>query len=87
MSCGRVVDARGKTFHFVFHVKLHLFQPGFFDQVFGVQVGGSGEFLEFHFVLLVLLRQTLVFGVCIEYYVPRAPLRTGHAFLLFMNGV
>jgi len=86
MSCVRVVDARGKKFHFVFHVELHLFQSDFFDQVFGVQVGGSREFLEFRFVLLVLLTQTLVFGVCIDYYVPRAPLRTGHAFLL-MNGV
>jgi len=35
----------------------------------------------------VLLAQTLVFGVCIDYYVPRAPLRACHAFLLFMNGV
>ena len=87
MSRVRVVDARGKTFHLVFHVKLHFFQSDFFDQVFGVQVGGSGEFLEFRFVLLVLLSQTLVFGVCIEYYVPRAPLRTGHAFLLLMNAV
>jgi len=82
MSCVRVVDARGKKFHLVFHVKLHLFQPDFFDQVFGVQVGGPGEFQKFCLVLLVLLTQTLVFGVCIDYYVPRAPLRAGHAFLL-----
>jgi hypothetical protein len=59
----RVMDARGKKFHRVFHVELHLFQPDFFDQVFGAQVGGPGEFLEFRFVLLVLLAQTLVFGV------------------------
>ncbi|HYW66943.1 MAG TPA: hypothetical protein VFB10_09585 [Candidatus Dormibacteraeota bacterium] len=87
MSCVRVVDARSKKFHLVFHVELHLFKSDFFNQVFGVQVGGPGEFLEFRFVLPVLLAQTLVFGVCIDYYVPRAPLRAGHAFLLFMNGV
>jgi hypothetical protein len=87
MSRARAVDTRGEKFHLVFHVKLHLFESDFFDQVFGVQVGGSGEFLEFCFVLLMPLAQTLVFGVCIDYYVPRAPLRAGHAFLLFMNGV
>jgi hypothetical protein len=87
MSRVRTVDARGEKFHLVFHVELHLFQSGFFDQVFGVQVGGSGEFLEFCFVLPVLLAQTLVFGVCIDYYVPRAPLRACHAFLLIMNGL
>jgi hypothetical protein len=86
MSCVRVVDARGEKFHLVFHVKLHLFQSDFFHQVFGVQVGGSGEFQKFGLVLLVLLTQTLVFGVCIDYYVPRAPLRACHAFLL-MNRV
>jgi hypothetical protein len=83
----RTVDARGKKFHLVFHVELHFLKSDFFDEVFGVQVGGPGEFQKFCFVLLVLLAQTLVFGVCIDNYVPRAPLRTGHAFLLFMNGV
>jgi hypothetical protein len=33
-----------------------------------------------------LLAQTLIFGVCLDYYVPRVPLRTGHAFLP-MNAV
>jgi len=32
--------------------------------------------------LLVLLGQTLILGVCFEEYVPRCPLRSGHAFLL-----
>ena len=39
--------------------------------------------LKLCFVLPVLLCQTLILGVCFTNYVPRAPLRCGHAFLLF----
>lgn len=87
MSSSRAVDTRGNTFHLVFYVELQFFQPDFFDEVFGIQVGGLREFLKFCFVLMVLLGQTLVFGVCIEYYVPRAPLRSCHAFLLKTDGL
>jgi hypothetical protein len=44
-------------------MKLEFFQPDFFDEVFGVEVGGLREFLEFGFVLLMLFGQTLILGV------------------------
>jgi hypothetical protein len=46
--------------------------------------------LKLYIVLPVLLCQTLILGVCFTNYVPRAPLRCGHAFLLlrrFVTGV
>jgi hypothetical protein len=49
--------------------------------VFRAEVGIRGEFLEFGFVLGMLLGQTLILGVCIEKYVPRVPRHCGHAFL------
>jgi hypothetical protein len=76
------VNARGEAFHFILDVKLHFFQSDFFDEVFGIEVGRLGEFLEFGFILLMLFGQTLVLRVCLENYVPRAPLRCRHAYLL-----
>jgi hypothetical protein len=63
-------------------VKLQFFQSDFFDEVFRIVVGRVGKVLKFCFVLPVLLAQTLVFGVCLDYYVPRVTLQFGHAVLL-----
>jgi hypothetical protein len=78
----RAVDTLGYPLHLVFAVELHFFELDFFDEVFGVEVGGPGDALQFCFVLLVLFRQTLIFGVCFENYVPRCPRESCHAFLL-----
>jgi hypothetical protein len=90
MSSSRTVNAGGNAFHFILHMELQFFQSDFFDEVFTVQVGRSEELLELLIVLPVLLCQTLILGVCFTNYVPRAPLRCGHAFLLlsgFVTGV
>jgi hypothetical protein len=85
MSAG-ALDTRDDPFHLVFAVQLHFLELDFFQEGFRIQVGGRTEFLEFRFVFRVLLDQTLILGVCIEEYVPRAPLQACHAFLL-MTGV
>jgi hypothetical protein len=82
MSSALAVELRGNALHFILYVKLQLFESDFFDQVFGIQEGRLREFKKFYFVLMVLLGETLVFGVPFENYVPRAPLRCCHAFLL-----
>src|SRR5579864_5643510 len=70
------VNARGDPLHLVFAVQFHFLEFYFFQQVFGIQVGSCGEFLQFCFVLGVLLCQTLILGVCFQEYVPRVPLST-----------
>ncbi len=74
--------ARNQTLHLIFHVELQFFQSDFFDKVFRIVVGGSRYILKFCFILPVLLTQTLIFGVCFNYYVPRVTLQFGHAVLL-----
>ena len=54
----------------------------FFEKVFRTEVGRFEDFLKFRFVVLVLFEQTPIVSVCIEEYVPRAPLQACHAFLL-----
>jgi hypothetical protein len=84
------VDTRGNPLHLVFAVQFHLLELDFFEEVFRTEVGGPGDSLQLDIVLLVLLGQTLVFGVCLENYVPRCPRDACHAFLLmtgFVNGV
>src|SRR5713101_3763612 len=85
----RAYDTRGNPLHFILAVELHLLQLDFFQEVFRIQVGRLGDLLQFRFVLLVLLGQTLILGVCFEEYVPRCPLRSCHAFLLTtaVNGI
>src|ERR1700674_189960 len=78
----RAYDTRGNPLHLILAVELHLFQLDFFQEIFGIQEGRFGNFLQFRFVLLVLLCQTLILGVCLKKYVPRCPLHTCHAFLL-----
>src|SRR6266850_6341087 len=75
-------DTRGNPLHLILAVELHLLQFDFFQEVFRIQVGRFGDFLQFCFILLVLLCQTLILGVCFKEYVPRCPLRSCHAFLL-----
>src|SRR2546425_7330066 len=77
----RAYDTRGNPLHLILAVELHFLQLDFFQEVFRIQVGRLGDFLQFCFVLPVLLRQTLILGVCLEGYVPRCPLRASHAFL------
>jgi len=55
--------------HLILAVEFHLFQLDFFQEVFRIQVGRLGDLLQFRFVLLVLLGQTLILGVCFEEYV------------------
>src|SRR5258708_6186854 len=78
----RAYDTRGNPLHLILAVELHLLQLDFFQEVFRIQVGRLGDFLQFCFVLPVLLCQTLILGVCLEGYVPGCPLRACHAFLL-----
>src|SRR6266478_6561765 len=75
-------NTRGNPLHLILAVELQLLQLDFFQEVFRIQVGRLGDFLKFRFVLLVLLCQTLILGVCFKEYVPRCPLRSCHAFLL-----
>jgi hypothetical protein len=82
-----VLDTRGDPIHLVLAVELHFFELYFLQEVFRTKVGSGGEFLELCIVLGVLLGQTLIFGVCGEEYVPRAPLQHGHAFLLMTDSV
>jgi hypothetical protein len=77
-SSAGAVEAR-ETLHFILYVKLEFLEADFFDQVFGTEVGRLGEFLKLRIILPVLFGQTLILGVCSENYVPRAPLRCGHA--------
>jgi hypothetical protein len=78
----RPMHAGGDPLHLIFTVELHFLELDFFQEVFRVEVGIRGKFLEFGFVLGMLLGQTLILGVCIEEYVPRVPRHSGHAFLL-----
>src|SRR6266852_5198665 len=78
----RAYDTCGDPLHLILAVELHLLQLDFFQEVFRIQVGRVGDFLQFCFVLPVLLCQTLILGVCLEGYVPRCPLHACHAFLL-----
>src|SRR2546425_5538162 len=78
----RAYDTRGNPLHLILAVELHFLQLDFFQEVFRIQVGRLGDFLQFCFVLPVLLCQTLILGVCLEGYVPRCPLHACHAFLL-----
>jgi hypothetical protein len=80
-----VRNARGKTFHLVFYAKFQFLESYFFEEVFGVVIRGERKFLEGGIVLLVLLYQTLILGVCFKYYVPRVPLSSCHAFLLLTD--
>ena len=77
-----VPDAGGDSLHLILAVQLHLLELYFFQEVFRAEVGIRGEFLKLCCVLCVLLGQTLIFGVCIEKYVPRVSRQRGHAFLL-----
>jgi hypothetical protein len=63
VSSTRTVEVRSNALHFILYVKLEFLKPDFFDEVFGVEVGRLREFLEFCFVLLMLLGQTLILGV------------------------
>src|SRR5258706_13756728 len=64
-------NTRGNPLHLVLAVELQFLQFDFFQEVFRIQVGPLGDFLEFCSVLPVLLCQTLILGVCFEGYVPR----------------
>src|SRR5437762_12556830 len=59
-------DTRSDPLHLILTVELHLLQFDFFQEVFRIQVGRFGDFLQFCFVLPVLLCQTLILGVCLE---------------------
>jgi len=78
----RAMDARGNPLHLVFAVQLHFLELDFLQEVFGAEVRVGFDLREFLFVFGVLFGQTLIFGVCIENYVPRCPLQHCHACLL-----
>src|SRR6516162_4455447 len=78
----RALDTRSNPFHFILAVQFQLFQLDLFQEVFRTEVGFFEDSLQLCVVLLMLLKQTLIIGVCIEEYVPRAPLHFCHAFLL-----
>src|SRR5947207_5016844 len=59
--CGAsALHPRSNPLHLVLAVQLHLLKFDFFQEVFGTEVGPSGEFLKFCLVFRVLLGQTLV---------------------------
>jgi len=50
----RTGDARSNTFHLIFALQFHLLELDFFQEVFGIEVGRVGDFLQFFFVFVVL---------------------------------
>jgi hypothetical protein len=59
----RPLRAGGNPLHLIFAVQLHFLELDFFLEVFRIEVGIRGEFLEFGFVPGMLLGKTLILGV------------------------
>jgi len=76
------LDTQGDPLHLIFAVELHFFEFYFFEKVFRTEVCRVEDSSKFRFIMLVLFEQTPIVSVCIEEYVPRAPLQACHAFLL-----
>jgi hypothetical protein len=76
------LDTRCDPLHLILAVELHFFEFYFFEKVFRTKVGRTEDSSKFRFIVLVLFEQTPIVSVCIEEYVPRAPLQACHAFLL-----
>src|SRR5258708_12456767 len=56
----RSYDTRGNPLHLILAVELHFLQLDFFQEVFRIQVGRFGAFLEFCFLFPVLLSHPLI---------------------------